>query len=248
MLLLKLFLVPSLIALLTLAGRRWGPAVAGWLSGFPVVLGPVLLVLGLEQGPVFASRTAHSALATMLGTVAFCLVYARAAVRFPWHVSAAAGSLSFIAAAMLLSQLSLSLWAALALAIGGLFAAPAVFPRVEFVPHEGRAARGELAARMLAGAALSITVTVSAQRLGPTFSGVLSVFPVIGLVFGVFSHLAWGGKGAVVVLQGMVRSLHAFAAFCFTAAVAMPRGGVLTGCLAALGAALIVQGLTFRRR
>ena len=41
MLLLKLLLVPTLIALITLAGRRWGPAVAGWLARFPVLGGAV---------------------------------------------------------------------------------------------------------------------------------------------------------------------------------------------------------------
>ena len=44
---LKLILVPALIAGVTLAGRRWGPAVAGWLSAFPVVAGPILLVMAL---------------------------------------------------------------------------------------------------------------------------------------------------------------------------------------------------------
>lgn len=151
-LLLKLFLVPSMIALLTLAGRRWGPAVAGWLSGFPVVLGPVLLVLGLEQGPEFAARTAHATLATMLATVVFCLGYAWAAMRFGWMPSLLTAALSFIGAAGLLSQLLLPLWAALALSLGGLMVAPSLFPRVEFVARGVSPSRGELPARMLAGA------------------------------------------------------------------------------------------------
>jgi hypothetical protein len=54
MLALKLTLVPLLIYLVTLAGRRWGPAVAGWLSAFPIVAGPILFALTLEQGAAFA--------------------------------------------------------------------------------------------------------------------------------------------------------------------------------------------------
>jgi len=53
---LKLTLVPLLIYLVTLAGRRWGPAVAGRLSAFPIVAGPTLLTLALEQGLPFAIR------------------------------------------------------------------------------------------------------------------------------------------------------------------------------------------------
>ncbi len=249
MLLLKLFLVPSLIALLTMAGRRWGPAIAGWLSGFPVVAGPVLLVLGLEQGPLFAARTAHSALAGMLGTVAFCLGYAWAAVRLRWYICTIAGALSFAAASVLLFWLSLPLGMSLAVSIGGLLVVPAAFPRMKLIPSPplGAPSRIELPARMLAGATLSVGIAAFADRLGPTFSGVLSVFPVIGLVFGVFSHVAWGGGGAILLLNRMVRSLHAFAGFCFTAAIAMPRAGVLLGCLTALCAALLIQAMTFKR-
>ena len=53
MLLLKLLLVPGLVAAVTLAVRRWGPAVGGWLAGLPVVAGPVLVFYAIEQGDAF---------------------------------------------------------------------------------------------------------------------------------------------------------------------------------------------------
>jgi hypothetical protein len=40
---LKLLLVPSLIGLVTLAGRRWGPTIAGRLTALPVVSVPIPL-------------------------------------------------------------------------------------------------------------------------------------------------------------------------------------------------------------
>ena len=49
-LLFKLVLVPGLIALVTMAGRRFGPRVGGWLNALPLVAGPVLFFLALEQG------------------------------------------------------------------------------------------------------------------------------------------------------------------------------------------------------
>ena len=48
-LLLKLCLVPSLIYLVTLIGRRWGPNAAGWFSALPIVAGPILLTMAIEQ-------------------------------------------------------------------------------------------------------------------------------------------------------------------------------------------------------
>ena len=46
-LLLKLVLVPGLIALVTVAGRRFGPRIGGWLNALPLVAGPVLFFLAL---------------------------------------------------------------------------------------------------------------------------------------------------------------------------------------------------------
>jgi len=41
MLAFKLLLTPALLGLVSLAGRRWGPAVSGWLVGLPLTSGPV---------------------------------------------------------------------------------------------------------------------------------------------------------------------------------------------------------------
>ena len=45
---LKLIFVPALIGGVSLAGRKWGPAVSGWLAGFPFTSGPVALILALD--------------------------------------------------------------------------------------------------------------------------------------------------------------------------------------------------------
>lgn len=247
MLLLKLFLVPSLIALITLAGRRWGPAIAGWLAGFPVVAGPILLMIGIEQGPVFASQAAQSSLSAVLANVSFSIGYSWAALRLPWYVCLAAGILAFALAGSLLSLVHLPLWGALAATLAGLWLAPYAFPKREFVPPLGRPSRLELPARIVAGAALAVSVTMFAQRLGPAFSGLFAVFPVMALVFSVFSHVTWGAGGAIRLLRGMVRGFYAFAIFCLGVAVSVPQAGVAFGFLVALGCALLVQAATFRR-
>ena len=247
MLLLKLLLVPSLIGLITLAGRRWGPAVAGWLAGFPVVAGPILLMIGIEQGPLFAAQGAQSALTGVLANLGFSIGYSWAALRFPWYACLALGLLAFGAAGTLLSLLSLPLWAAVALTAGGLWLAPRAFPKREFTMPLARHSPLELPARMIAGAALTVLVTVFAQRLGPAFSGLFAVFPVMSLVFGVFSHLAWGPAGAIRLLSGIVRGLYAFVAFCPAVAIAVPQLGLGFGFAAALACALAMQATTFRR-
>jgi hypothetical protein len=52
---LKLVLTPTLIGATSLAGRKWGAAVSGWLVGLPLTSGPVALFLALEMNILRAS-------------------------------------------------------------------------------------------------------------------------------------------------------------------------------------------------
>jgi hypothetical protein len=81
-LVLKLCLVPSLIYLVTLAGRRWGPNAAGWLSALPIVAGPILLTMAIEQGSGFVATAAAHTLIAVIAVLVFCLAYAWASGRF----------------------------------------------------------------------------------------------------------------------------------------------------------------------
>ncbi len=49
---------------------------AGWLSAFPIVAGPILFALNLEQGAGFAARAAEGTLLAVVAILVFCLVYA----------------------------------------------------------------------------------------------------------------------------------------------------------------------------
>jgi hypothetical protein len=59
----KLTLVPFFILALSLAGRRWGTAVSGWLVALPVVAGPIVFFIGMEQGEAFAAGAARASTA-----------------------------------------------------------------------------------------------------------------------------------------------------------------------------------------
>ena len=113
---LKLVLTPLLIAAASLAGRRWGPAISGWLVGLPFTSGPIAFFLALAHGTTFASADAVGTLAGTLSQTAFCLAYAWVAICVGRHRSAwpvafafAAGTLAFVAATVLLAHFSLSL-------------------------------------------------------------------------------------------------------------------------------------------
>lgn len=57
-LLLKLTITPSLIYLASLASKRWGHAVGGWIVALPLTAGPVVFFLALENGHAFAASAA----------------------------------------------------------------------------------------------------------------------------------------------------------------------------------------------
>src|SRR5205823_8037128 len=73
---LKLLLVPFAVWLASLAARRWGHAVSGYLGGLPLIGGPITLYLALEHGEDFAARSATLTLAAILGQSAHLLAFA----------------------------------------------------------------------------------------------------------------------------------------------------------------------------
>ncbi len=77
---LKLVLAPVIIGGASLAGRRWGPAVSGWLVGLPLTSGPIIFFLALNNGASFAASAISGTLSGGFSLVAFCLVYAWLAI------------------------------------------------------------------------------------------------------------------------------------------------------------------------
>lgn len=78
---LKVTLTPFLIAVASMAQRRWGGAIGGLVAGLPLTSAPVSVFLAVEHGPAFAARAAIGTLLGISAMSAFCACYARAAAR-----------------------------------------------------------------------------------------------------------------------------------------------------------------------
>lgn len=161
MLLLKLLLVPGLVAAVTLAVRRWGPAVGGWFAGLPVVAGPVLVFYAIEQGNAFAAQAAHATLAGLIATVAFALAYARSSVQLPWYASVAAGWTAYAAAVFALYGLQPSLVPSLVSLVAATVLGRHALPRLAAAAEPAERPRGDLAIRLAATATLVFVLTAS---------------------------------------------------------------------------------------
>jgi len=244
---LKLVLVPSLICAITLAGRQWGPAVAGWLSGFPIVSAPVLFFLAAEQGSRFAATAAGATLSAVPAVLLFVTAYAWLATRAGWRVSLLCSLVAYFAAIALLYLLAPPVYAAAPLVYAVIWVAPRFFPPTAVFPKAPPFRPSELVLRMTAGGALVLAVTYFAADLGARWSGLFAMFPVLGIVLAVFSHRQAGAAFTVHLLRGVVFGFYAFTSFCLLLALALPAMGVGAAFALALGSATFIQWLARNR-
>ena len=241
---LKLFLAPVLILLATLAGRRWGPTVGGWLAGLPMTSGPSSFILALEQGSEFAARAALGTLLGLISLAVFSLAYGALARRTGWPACLAAALGAFGASTLLFRDAAPPLGLAFTLVCAVLGTVGAVMAGAEPLRPPRRLLPGDLVIRMALAALLVLLLTSVAAALGPALAGNLSPFPVFGALLAVFAHRDQGGAAAVQLLRGMVLGSFGFATFMLMVSGLLDRMAVApTYALASLGA-LGVHGLT----
>jgi len=246
LLLLKLLLVPSLIALISLAGARWGVRIAGVLAGFPIVAGPILLFLALEQGAAFAAQSAIATLYGLLAISSYCLSFCWLARRLRWWLCLALGWLTFLIAAAALRYLPNALPIAAVSSLLILAIAPRLFPVLTAHHAPQPVPRRELMWRMVSAVVLVLLITAIADWLGATWSGLLTLFPVAGSVLGVFALRSGGAAQATALLRGMITGLYGLWAFFVVAAWLLPTLSVALSFLLALLTAIAVQALLLK--
>jgi hypothetical protein len=237
----NLILVPLLIGIVTLAARRWGPSVGGWLSAFPVISAPILFSIALEHGGPFAASAAASTLAAVLANLAFTVVYAWCAMRFSWPLCLAAGFAGYFLMVTGLSLWAPSLYVAVPVVLIGLVVAPRLYPLpVPAIEPAGEPVN-DVFWRMGTGVLLVFLVTHFAAGLGPRLSGSFAMFPVLAPILAVFSHRHSGSAFAIHLLRGMVLGYYSFAVFCIVLSQMLPITSIKNAFLVSLGCALLVQ-------
>jgi hypothetical protein len=229
-LLLKLFLAPLLVVASTLAGRRWGPDVAGILVALPIVAGPILFISYQQHGADFAGAAANSSLFGLVSLAAFALVFPRAARRFGWLTSSAASWATVLAVDFALSVVHVTTLVSLAVTlvttVTALIFMPRIEPELSSEPVQPSSPLWDLPSRAVATAILVFAVTTASSALGPRWTGLLAPFPTAISVVVAFTHAQRGPAVAVRTLVGALTGLFGFAMFCLSiAALIRPAGG-----------------------
>jgi hypothetical protein len=246
MLLAKIVLVPLLIGLLSVAGRRWGPVVGGWLAGLPWTSGPVAFFLAIDHGTGFA---ANAALGTMMGLISvagFCVVYAMAARTQGWVVSVLAGWTAFFVVTAALTGVAVSLGGALMATAAVLLAATVVVRADAPADVAGLSPWWEIPLRMAAALAMVLAITGAAASLGPRLSGLLSPFPIFATVLAAFTHRLKGAAASIRLLRGVLIGSFSFALFFVILAATLTTWGVAPAFGAAVAGALVTHAIGLR--
>lgn len=242
----KLVVTPLLLLAASMAVRRWGEAIGGFLVGLPLTSGPISVFLTLEHGPAFAAQATAGSLVATAAQAAFCLVYCRlASAGWPVALAGACATFSIVAGLLQLSALpetSLFLIAILAVTLA-----------LNFIPVKAvRAGRldppwWDLPLRMVLIAGLVVSVTLIAPYVGPKTSGVLASFPFMAIILAVFAHRMIGPAAAQQLMRGMVAGLVGFAAFFYVLSLTLTRVNMLASYGVAILCTLAIQAVSLYR-
>jgi hypothetical protein len=242
---LKLLLAPLIIGGASLAGRRWGPVVSGWLIGLPLTSGPVVFFVAISHTEAFAASTVLGTLSGGLSLVAFCLSDAGLAVRFRGPVAIIGILLCFAGLTLLMQNLILPLGIIFTLVFLAILLGLWLMPEgKKLVMLESKPGRWDLPARILIGTSFILGLTGIAPFIGPRLTGLLSTIPLYTAILTIFAHRLQGPAGAASVLRGLLYGLFGFAGFYLVMALVLGQTSLGLAFGAAIFTTLVVQGLS----
>lgn len=227
LLLIKLLVSPCLIGCASLAGKRWGPNIAGLLGGLPLVAGPLLLALWLMHGSSYAMQFVQSAPTGVWANISYMLVLGVVSARWAWYWALPIAWVAYLLTALGLSVSGFanSAYWGMAVVPGLWLAATRLLPKPSGIPNAPALPRIELITRMLAAAALVLSLSGVSAWFGPTLTGLLAGAPVAATVIPAFTFANAGRNALLLVLRGFLTGLMGFAIFFLILGYAMPIWG-----------------------
>lgn len=237
----KLLITPFFIGSVTLAGRRWGPAINGLLVGLPLTTGPISFILAHSFGVDFAAKAAIGNLAGQISMCVFCLTYSLAAQKNNWLASAFISIAAYMATTFLLNRISWQLVPAFMILLLAIAFTARLIPREPLATDHALHPQWDLPARIIVATSFVILLTTFANVLGAQLSGLISTFPIYGVVFAAFTHSQQGANAASNLLRGIVLGSIAYAFFFLTIGGFLPKLGIALTYTIALSAIILVN-------
>lgn len=239
---LKLILAPLIIGSASFAGRRWGPAVSGWIVGMPLTSGPVVFFVALSHGTSFASSSILGVLSGGISLVLYALTYSWTATRFGWGISIASSLFVFSLCTLYLQSASIPLYVIVPVVIAAIFAGLNLMPKGGVEEGESRVGPWDIPARILIGTSFILLLTGVAPFIGSRMTGLLTTIPLYITILTIFAHKNHGPAAAAHTLRGLLYGMFAFTGFFLVLSLLIERASLGMSFGLAVLTALTVQG------
>ena len=225
-LLLKVTLMPSVIALVTLAIRKWGNRAGGLIGSMPWIAGPILLFFILEQGKAFGIHSIQGSMTGILALISFCFSYSSLSRKLTWLPTLLLSYGIYTITAVVFNYLQLSLWVSYGVVLGCVLLALWQFPIPANTTITPRRLPFDIPIRMLVATLFVLVITGLAAILGPNWSGILTPFPILTSILAIFTHTLQGSDATILTLRGLLIGLLGFTTFLFLQAFLLPEFSV----------------------
>jgi hypothetical protein len=239
------------VLLATLAARRFGHRVSGVLSGMPMVAGPIMGFLLLQQTPETARDIALATLVCLPAMVAHMVTFAHAARRWTWPIGLLLANGVFVSIGWVLATVSLPPVAACVFAAVAPWLGLRAMPRATVSASPVGIPSIELVLRIAAAVALAAAIMLGAPVLPVAISGLLLAAPITGNVLPCFTLPRHGADATIALLRGFVHGLFGFVCLFVVLVAALPAWGpglaYAAAWIAAVGLAMAMNRLAFRR-
>ncbi|MGL4323188.1 MAG: hypothetical protein ACRCTD_04040 [Beijerinckiaceae bacterium] len=209
----KILIASAVVVSASLIAQRSSPFIGAMVATLPISAGPIIVFLAYEYGAAYVARSSIGSIAALAANGLFLTGYIFAAQRFGYVISLVTGLAGWFAFILLFDVNSWTVPTAL-LALSLVFAAgipltqrfrhvamPAVRPRIWY----------DVPLRVLGVAAITGLSGYLGQRVGPTISGFVAVFPVVFTSLTLILHHTVGGKVTAAVLANSFWGLAGFA-------------------------------------
>ncbi len=241
-LLAKIAVPPILVALMSLAARRFGPTIGGLFIGLPWMTGPVLFFLAHDKGEAFAIRACLGIELAVWGMGAFILAFGILARFVAWPFCLVAAIAGYLGVACVTRDLDMPLWAAAAGGVATLLATAFLLPKPRAAVAMGPLPWWDIPARMATTFCLVAGIMFGADRLGPQLSGILASYPVILTVIASFTLQQWGPDAVLRIYKSSALSLIGFVLFFLVIGYGMPVMGLTAAFATAALASVAFSG------
>jgi len=241
-LVLKLIMAPVIIGSASLAGRKWGPAVSGWIVGMPLTSGPVVFFLALSHDVTFAANAVLGVVSGGLSLIAYALTYAWLATRFRWYAALGGGFIVFSISTTLLQNITLPLIPIFLIVCAAIVLGLRLMPNDSVEEGETKLGKWDIPSRILIGTSFILLITGGASFIGPRLTGLLTMIPLYVTILAIFAHRHQGSAAAAHVLRGLLYGMFAYAGFFITLGLLLERAGIAISFISAIAVALAVQG------